>query len=90
MLPEKVTICGIPYAVTLCDDNFDMDLHFGQIKYGKAEIRINREVPPELQEQALMHEVLHGMLLMIGRDDLSQDETFVQSLSNAMYQSLWF
>lgn len=86
VIPEKVTLCGIPYRVVLCDDSFDIDLHMGQIKYGKGEIRISNQVTPELQMQVLFHEMLHGMLFLIGRNEEAADENLVQSLSNAMYQ----
>lgn len=87
MLPDKVTICGIPHSVKLYEDHFDTDTHFGQINYAKAEIRISKDVTPELQEQALFHEMLHGMLVLIGRNEEAADEQFVQALSMAMYQS---
>lgn len=87
MIPEKVTLCGIPYRVVLCDDSFDFDLHMGQIKYGKGEIRISNQVTPELQMQTLFHEMLHGMLFLIGRNEEAADENLVQSLANAMYQN---
>lgn len=87
MIPEKVNICGIPHKVIMCSDNFDMDIHFGQINFVKAEIKINSEATPELQMQSLFHEILHGMLVMIGRNDMSNDEEFVQALSNAMHQT---
>ena len=41
----------------------------------------------EQQGEALCHEILHGILVHIGKDELSQDESFVQCLSNALYQS---
>ena len=69
------------------------DLYSGYIarnklnKYGKALIRINRHVTEELQMQALYHEMLHGILVHIGRVEESQDEQLVQALANAMYQS---
>ena len=87
MIPEKVNICGIPHNVILCEDNFDTDLHLGQIRYANAEIRINKNAAEPMQMQALFHEILHGMLIQIGRNEESQDECFVQSLSNALYQS---
>lgn len=87
VIPETVTLCGIPYRVVLCDDSFDIDLHMGQIKYGKGEIRISNQVTPELQMQTLFHEMLHGMLFLIGRNEEAADENLVQSLANAMYQS---
>lgn len=86
-IPEKVTLCGIPYRVVLCDDSFDIDLHMGQIKYGKGEIRISNQVTQELQMQTLFHEMLHGMLFLIGRNEEAADENLVQSLANAMYQT---
>lgn len=87
MLPEKVDICGIPHKVIMCEDHFDADTHFGQIDYLHAEIRINKDAAPEMQKQTLFHEMLHGMLVMIGRNDLTTDETLVNSLSSAMYLS---
>ena len=86
-LPKEVVICGIPHRVVLCDDNFNVDLHFGQINYEKAEIRINSKATDELQMQSLYHEMLHGMLVLIVRNEESSDESFVQCLSNALYQS---
>lgn len=87
MIPEKVNICGITHRVIKCEDNFDIDLHLGQINYPSATIKINCNACEEMQMQALFHEMLHGMLIQIGRNEESQDECFVQSLSNALYQS---
>jgi hypothetical protein len=87
MIPKTVNICGIPHSVILCDDNFDTDLHLGQISYASATIKINRNVSEAMQMQALIHEMLHGMLIQIGRNEESNDECFVQSLANAINQS---
>lgn len=87
MIPKTVHICGIPHSVVLCDDNFDTDLHLGQIDYASATIKINRKASEETQTEALFHEMLHGILVHIGRNDEAQNECFVQSLANAMYQS---
>ena len=87
MIPKKVLICGIPHRVVLCEDNFDTDLHLGQINYGSATIRVNGSSSEELQEEALFHEMLHGILVHLGRNDEAQNECFVQSLANAIYQS---
>ena len=83
----KVNICGIPHKVIYCEDAFDLDTHYGQIDCGKAVIRISEGISPEQQDEALCHEILHGILVHIGKDELSQDEGFVQCLSNAIYQS---
>lgn len=86
-VPEKVFICSIPHAVTLCEDSFNSGTHFGQIEYAKCEIKINANMPEVMQRQTLCHEMLHGMLALLGYDDLTQDEIFVRSLSMAINQS---
>lgn len=87
MIPEKVFICGIPHTIKLCEDNFNSDTHFGQINYAKCEIRINKDMPEEIQRQTLCHEMLHGMLVLLGYNDLTNDEQFVQALSMSINQS---
>lgn len=83
----KVNICGMPHKVIECPDLFDADgTHYGQIDYGKCEIRINDEISEDNFEETLCHEMLHGILVHIGRSDLSADEAFVQALANAIFQ----
>ena len=82
----KVNICGIPHKVIYCKDEFDTDTHYGQIDYGKAVIKISEDISKEQQDEALCHEILHGILVHIGKGELSQDEEFVNVLSNAIYQ----
>ena len=82
-----VNICGIPYEVKECEDNFDIDLHFGEIKYGKGEIRINKDLTPEIKSEALCHEILHGIMVHLGYTEQSQDEQFIQSLAMAINQT---
>ena len=83
----KVNICGIPHKVIYCKDEFDTDTHYGQIDYGKAVIKISEDISKEQQDEALCHEILHGILVHIGKGELSQDEGFVQCLANAICQS---
>lgn len=81
-------ICGIPYTVIECGDCFNADAkHFGQVDFLKAEIRINKDMAEAVKEEALVHEIVHAVLVHIGRSDLSEDETFVQSFANAINQT---
>ena len=82
-----VNICSVPHVVLEKEDTFDvLAKSFGMIDYTKAEISINKNMPNALKQETLCHEMLHGMLVHIGRQDLSEDETFVQALGNAIYQ----
>ena len=84
----KINICGIPHKIKYCEDEFDGgNTHYGQVDYGKAEIKISKNVSEEQQEEALCHEVIHAIFAHIGRNDLAENETLVQSLANAVYQS---
>ena len=84
---KTINICGVPHTITEHEDVFNVDTHFGMIDYAKCEIRINKNMPDASKQETLCHEVLHGILVHIGRNDLSTDEAFVQSLSNAIYQT---
>jgi len=83
----KVNVCGVPYKVIECDDSFDVGTHFGQIDYADAIIKINRKLSKEMWNETLCHEMLHGMLVHLGYSDLTQDEKFVSSLGNAIYNA---
>lgn len=82
----RVNICGIPHTIIEKEDVFNADgIHFGQIDYKKCEILIAKDMTNESKEETICHEMLHGMLVHLGYDELSQDEKFVQALGNAIY-----
>ena len=81
-----VNICGIPHKVIEYEDNFNVDLHFGQIDYKACEIRINKDMNEEAKKEAICHEMVHGILVHLGYNEHSQNEQFVQALANAICQ----
>ena len=89
MLPDKINICGIPYAIIACPDRFNSDcVHFGEIKWKQNEIWIAEDVAEDLQIQTLIHEWVHGVLFNTGfPEDVRQNEQLVQCLAMAIYQT---
>ncbi len=87
MIPKIINVCGIPYRVRVCKDNFSLDCHMGEITYATGEIRINQDMTEQLQTAALIHEWIHGALVMLGYQELSHDEQFVQAFSIAINQT---
>ena len=87
MIPKSINICGVPHSVVLCEDNFTIDSHFGEIDYIKAQIKLNRAMPEPMQMQALCHEWLHGALVALGFNDETGNEQFVQALASAINQT---
>lgn len=83
----KINICGIPHKVIECEDYFDIDTHFGQIDFRKAIIKINKDMDEQIKKESICHEVLHGILIHLGYDELSNDERFVNAVSNGICQA---
>lgn len=79
-----INICGVPHTVEYTEDNFPIDLHLGSIDFAKAAIHINKEATETVRKEALYHEIVHAIFVHIGRNDLTDDETLVQSLANAL------
>ena len=84
----NMKICGVRYDVVETEDVFDVDAtHFGQIDFKKGRILLNKDLSEDVKAETLVHEVTHALLVYIGRQDLTEDEQFVQALGNAIYQT---
>lgn len=85
---KTIKICGIPYKIIEkeCIESSNGRC-LGLITYDEGTIEIRKGQQPDYYRQTLIHEVVHGMLVMIGRNDLSEDETLVQSLALAISQT---
>lgn len=84
----KVNICGIPHEVIDVDYiESDNGRCVGQITYEDCIIKMRKGINSDYYRQTLIHEMMHGILSMIGRNDLACDEVFVQSLALAISQS---
>lgn len=51
-------------------------------------ITIKPNLPPDLREQCFFHEFLHAAFDSLGRDDLSRNEKFVDTLAGLIHQCL--
>ena len=82
-----VNICGIPHKIVECEDNFNVDTHFGQIDYKACEIRINKDMTEDAKKETICHEMVHGIFVHLGYNDYTNDEQLVQTLGNAICQA---
>lgn len=80
----KVNICGVPHNIVFTDDRFTNDLHIGQIDYGKAKITINKDLDDNIKKVGLIHEWVHGALVLLGYSEQAADEQFVQAFATAI------
>ena len=85
----KVNICGVPYKVKYkrVIEEEQAGIAEGLIVYRKQKIYLRKNMPKEITEETLTHEILHGILTHMGKSELTNDEEFVQGLANAIYQS---
>lgn len=84
-----INICGIPFEVIEVDsiDEAEQGITQAKIFHSRCTIHVRRDLPVILKRQAIIHEVLHGMLELLGFVEYSDDEHFVQALSLAIYQT---
>ena len=85
---KKVKICGIPYKIIEVPviDEDEEGITQGKILYSQGKILIKKDLPKKLKKQVLYHEIIHGMLVLLGYTQQSADEVFVQSLTTAIFQ----
>lgn len=90
MLPEKVKIGSVDYTVTeAAHRNAESNETLcGEIDYFQAVIYINETGTKQTKEQTLLHEIVHGILITMGKGELNEDEAFVDGLSYNLHQLL--
>jgi hypothetical protein len=58
----------------------------GQCKSDLGILELRKNLKKELKEHTFLHETTHAILESLGYRELSEDEKFVDSFSNALYQ----
>ncbi len=66
----SIKVGGIPYRVKWCKtmkhvehEGQRMESLFGQTHFAKHSIRVAKDTPPERQQETLMHELVHCIVL---------------------------
>jgi hypothetical protein len=85
-IPETIKILGIPYTVKEVPFISRDSATLGQIDYWQQEIKLVSGLKPELKEQTLLHEVIHGILQALGLNFEDENEKIVQSMASALHQ----
>ena len=87
-LPDTISICGIPFSVKESNDLYSPNgVCNGEIEHSKALIKINSNIAEVLKMPTLYHEWVHGALILLGHDELCDNEQFVQSMAIAIYHT---
>jgi Zn-dependent peptidase ImmA (M78 family) len=84
---NKLTILGIEYSIDLVRGDYCRD-NMGLTDFANAKIFINESLPVDVQENVLLHELLHVCYRngYLSKDD--DEERVVEVLTNILYPIL--
>lgn len=82
---KEIDILGVKYTVHEVDTVNKTEPRKGEINFLTNEILIDKNMPPSLKEQVLMHEILHAVFDLLGLEKLAMDEKKVQSIATALH-----
>lgn len=85
MLPNTVSILGIPYKVERGGVEPGEN---GSCSPSTRTIRVRNGLCPEEEAQVYIHEVVHAVLAGLACYDLYEDERLVQGLAIGLHQAL--
>jgi len=83
---DKINILGVVYQIQEVEVVNKEEPRKGEIDFLTGVIKIDKNMPQELKEQVLMHEILHAVCDLLGYKKLCFDEKKVQGLATALHQ----
>ncbi len=83
---DKINILGAVYQIQEVEVVNKEEPRKGEIDFLTGVIKIDKNMPQELKEQVLMHEILHAVCDLLGYEKLCFDEKKVQGLATALHQ----
>lgn len=91
MVREAINICGIEYEIKRVDGDYCGE-NMGKSDFANAKIFINKDLPQDVQENVLLHEIMHICYRngYLSKDD--EEERVVEVLTNLLYpviKELW-
>jgi hypothetical protein len=88
-IPTTIELAGLTVTTVFDNTLFKQRRMLGEARYLQQEIALDNEAPAEwdTKVQAYYHEKVHFILFLMGRDDLCNNEDFVDHFSHLLYQS---
>jgi Zn-dependent peptidase ImmA (M78 family) len=92
IIPQKFSLGGLDYKVETTDflnDGKDYGLWNGVTCTISLANRVGADiVSPERKQQTFYHELVHAVLNFIGKEELNNDESFVDSFAEGLYHAI--
>lgn len=89
MIPKSFCLAGLTITVKQKPLKNESDRCIGHADYQRQAIELTTGlVPLETLEQTFYHEEVHWILHIMGRDELRDDEKFVDMFAHLLYQAI--
>lgn len=86
-VPKQFDLAGNTFKVIIKEGMSKGGAH-GQTHFDSAEVWLDKTMKPEdLKAITFYHELMHAMLMTLGKNDLNNDEGFVDSMGNLLWQA---
>lgn len=91
-IPTKFTLGGVEHVVEI-QQAVKYGQDFGQYDPVRKAIQIaqtcgSRDVPQSFQRQTFLHELVHAILNTMRKDDLYDDESFVNTFASFLNEAI--
>jgi|GEM_PF-2158661 len=86
-IPENIKIYGILYSIELVEDK-DCRGNQGSCWTKNSYIKINKTLQQDVQEEALIHEIIHIIVDINNLNDMPITEQVVSTIGAAVHQVL--
>ena len=92
-IPKSFMLHGHKFTVEFMDDLNDEHQLIGSINHSSTTIKLQRSCKGYKMEQSkiedtFIHEMVHAMMVQIGRNDLNNDEVFITQFSSLLHQAI--
>lgn len=89
VIPKKINLAGVDVEIELYPGLMEEIGAVGCTMYEQQKILIDPTVDGhDILQQTFVHELVHFILYVMGRQDLRTDEVFVDGFAHIIYQAL--
>lgn len=86
-IPQEIDIAGQTFQIVMEPTLQKIANCCGQTHFDSGLILIDPGLPAQVKGVTYFHELVHAILITMGRDDLNRDEAFVDMVGNLLWQS---
>ena len=84
-LTRTISILGIPHTIEEVDVVDKFNPSNGLIEYQACTIKIDRNLPLEMKNRVLIHEIVHDIFSLLGYNEGAENEQKVQGIATALH-----